>query len=65
MRVALYSLFFPPQVGGAERFAQVLADFLGPGGPPSNRCYPGTARVGPGASGPVSGHPQSELRSLV
>ncbi len=28
MRVALYSPFFPPQVGGAERFTHVLADFL-------------------------------------
>ena len=28
MRVALFSPFFPPQVGGAERFTHVLADFL-------------------------------------
>ena len=32
MRVALYSPFFPPQVGGAERFTHVLADFLARGG---------------------------------
>jgi len=28
MRVALYSAFFLPQVGGTERFTDVLADFL-------------------------------------
>jgi glycosyltransferase involved in cell wall biosynthesis len=28
MKVALFSPFFPPQVGGAERFTLVLADFL-------------------------------------